>query len=88
MFIDVLLAFCAMATIFLLTLFTVRYAPMPIHDRLNDLEASVAAVKARLDSQDAIIHSNTADEARLQAIIDQLNTLANPPVPQPPTTGA
>jgi outer membrane murein-binding lipoprotein Lpp len=56
-------------------------------DKLTALEASVAAVKARLDAQDVAIQASQADAAKLQAIIDQLNTLANPPAPQPPTTG-
>ena len=56
-------------------------------DKLTALEASVAAVKARLDAQDVAIQASQADTAKLQAIIDQLNTLANPPAPQPPTSG-
>ena len=56
-------------------------------DKLTALEASVAAVKARLDAQDVAIQASQADAAKLQSIIDQLNTLANPPAPQPPTTG-
>jgi len=56
-------------------------------EKLTALEASVAAVKARLDAQDVAIQASQADAAKLQAIIDQLNTLANPPAPQPPTTG-
>jgi hypothetical protein len=56
-------------------------------DKLTALEASVAAVKARLDAQDVAIQASQADAAKLQAIIDQLNTFANPPAPQPPTSG-